>query len=67
MPTYGYACTACKQSFELEQRITEDPATECALCGKDTAQRVIIGGNFILRGTGWSADGYASPGDESEP
>ena len=33
MPTYEYACDACKHSFEREQRITEDPIKKCPKCG----------------------------------
>jgi putative FmdB family regulatory protein len=62
MPTYGYECTACEKAFELDQRITDDPATTCALCGKETAKRVIVSGNFILKGSGWYADGYSGSG-----
>ena len=62
--TYGYECTACGESFELEQRITEEPATTCQLCGQPTARRVIVGATFILKGGGWYSDGYSSPGDK---
>ncbi len=35
MPTYDYECEACKATYELEQRITEDPRTKCEKCGED--------------------------------
>jgi len=60
MPTYSYACDACGGSFELEQRISEDPIKKCALCGKPQAKRQIVSGNFILKGGGWYSDGYGS-------
>jgi putative FmdB family regulatory protein len=60
MPTYDYACDACGKSFELEQRITEDPIKKCPKCGKLKARRMISGGNFMLKGSGWYADGYSS-------
>lgn len=59
MPTYDYACDACGKSFELEQRITEDPIKKCPKCGKLKARRMISGGNFMLKGSGWYADGYS--------
>jgi putative FmdB family regulatory protein len=58
MPTYDYACDACGKSFELEQRITEAPIKKCPKCGKLKARRMISGGNFMLKGGGWYADGY---------
>lgn len=64
MPTYGYECTSCEKSFEMDQRITEPPTTDCQLCGKPTARRVITSGNFILKGGGWYADGYSGSGSK---
>lgn len=60
MPTYEYGCEACGNKWELEQRITEDPAKDCPSCGKASAKRLISGGNFVLKGGGWYADGYSS-------
>jgi putative FmdB family regulatory protein len=60
MPTYSYACDACGGSFELEQRISEDPIKKCSLCGKPQAKRQIVSGNFILKGGGWYSDGYGN-------
>jgi len=60
MPTYSYLCDACGKTFELEQRISEDPVKKCALCGQSKARRQIVSGNFILKGGGWYSDGYGS-------
>jgi putative FmdB family regulatory protein len=60
MPTYEYGCEACGKTWELEQRITEAPAKECPKCGELKAKRLISGGNFVLKGGGWYADGYGS-------
>ncbi len=60
MPTYSYACEACGKSFEIEQRISEDPIKKCVLCGKAKARRQIVSGNFILKGGGWYSDGYGA-------
>ena len=62
MPTYSYLCDACGGSFEIEQRISEDPIKKCTLCGKPEARRQIVSGNFILKGGGWYSDGYGSGG-----
>src|SRR5215468_10475426 len=66
MPTYSYACDACGGSFELEQRISEDPVKKCSLCGKPQAKRQIVSGNFILKGGGWYSDGYGSKSSSSK-
>jgi putative FmdB family regulatory protein len=60
MPTYEYGCEACGKTWELEQRISEAPAKKCPKCGKLKAKRLISGGNFVLKGGGWYADGYGS-------
>lgn len=67
MPTYEYGCEACGARYELEQRITEDPVKKCKKCGKMKAQRLISGGNFMLKGGGWYADGYSSSSKSSAP
>lgn len=60
MPTYHYRCDACGAEFEKEQRISEAPVKKCASCGKNKARRMIVSGNFILKGGGWYSDGYGS-------
>ncbi len=61
MPTYDYICTKCHHSWELEQRIVEDPVRKCPKCRANTAKRQISSGaGFILKGGGWYADGYGS-------
>ena len=65
MPTYSYLCDGCGGTFELEQRISEDPVKKCSLCGKPEARRQIVSGNFILKGGGWYSDGYGSSSSKS--
>ena len=61
MPTYEYACAACKHEWEVEQRITAEPIKKCPSCGKSKARRLVGSGNFILKGGGWYSDLYSSP------
>jgi putative FmdB family regulatory protein len=65
MPTYEYGCEACGNEWELEQRISEDPIKKCPKCKKAKARRLISGGNFILKGSGWYADLYHKPASGS--
>jgi putative FmdB family regulatory protein len=59
--TYEYICAACAHQWEAEQRISEAPLTDCPACGAAAAKRQIsAGAGFILKGSGWYADGYAS-------
>ena len=59
MPTYEYECTQ-GHTFEVVQRITEDPLTRCQVCKKAKAKRLISSANFILKGGGWYSDGYSN-------
>lgn len=61
MPTYEYGCQSCGHQWEKEQRISAAPIRKCPECGKLKAQRLISGGNFILKGDGWYADLYHKP------
>ena len=59
MPTYTYRCASCAQTFDKVQRITEDPIRVCVYCGAEAASRLILQGNFMLKGSGWYGDLYA--------
>ena len=65
MPTYEYVCKSCGNAWEANQRISESPLTECPKCHEQTAQRLISGGNFILKGGGWYSDLYSSTSNKS--
>lgn len=53
MPTYEYECTKCGHTFEILQRISDDPLTKCPKC-KGALRRVIHGGmGVIFKGSGF--------------
>lgn len=61
MPVYEYACTieSCLNEWEEEQKISDDPQTLCPKCQKESAKRLISGGqSFQLMGGGWANEGY---------
>lgn len=61
MPIYEYKCTECDNHFELMQKMTDDPATECPKCsGK--VEKQISSSSFQLKGGGWYNDGYSKAG-----
>jgi len=61
MPVYAYKCRDCGTPLEVHQEFSDAPLTECPKCHEQTAQRLISGGNFILKGGGWYSDLYAGP------
>lgn len=66
MPTYEYRCNACGNAWEELQKISEPAVEVCPKCQAKAAQRLISGGNFILKGGGWYADLYSSSGSASK-
>lgn len=64
MPTYEYQCNR-GHLFEVVQRMSDEPLTRCKIC-RAKAQRLISATNFILKGSGWYADGYSSPSTNSK-
>lgn len=70
MPTYLYECTACEKTFEVEQRITADPLTDCD-CGKaGSLKRLIQPTAIMFKGSGFfvndSGTQAASPAPAGE-
>lgn len=61
--TYEYVCEACGHQWEAQQSIKDSPLKKCVSCGVDRAKRLVSGGTgFLLKGGGWYADLYGSPG-----
>lgn len=61
MPTYEYECRACSHTFEAEQRIVEDPMTDCPSCGQENSlKRLVQPAAIHFRGSGFYVTDYAS-------
>lgn len=59
VPTYEYQCQQCRRTFEVRQRITEEPLQRCEACG-GPLQRLLSPAPFILKGEGWYVTDYPS-------
>ncbi|MCH7902941.1 MAG: hypothetical protein IH944_00055 [Armatimonadetes bacterium] len=80
MPTYVYECKKCETVFEAEQRMSDDPLSDCESCGaKKSLRRLIQPTAILFKGSGFyhtdnapakkeasesSADPPASGGDD---
>ena len=54
MPRYQYECNNCNQEFEKQQRFSEDPLTDCPMCGtENSVERVITSVGVIFKGSGF--------------
>jgi putative FmdB family regulatory protein len=59
MPVYEYKCKACDNQFELRQKFSDPPASECPHCGGEV-EKLISAVAFSLKGGGWYAEGYGN-------
>lgn len=70
MPIYDYRCEACGHEFD-DLRGFNDPDPEaCPKCGEDAVRKLITGGNFQLKGSGWYVTDYGGKkpsGAEAKP
>ena len=70
MPTYGYRCADCDHTFEVFQRITDEPVAACEKCG-GPVKRVVFPVGIVFKGSGFHVNDYRKPekpsGDVKEP
>lgn len=65
MPMYEYKCDSCDNQFELRQKFSDEPATECPKCGGPVA-KIVSSTAFALKGGGWYNENYVSGAKPSE-
>ena len=65
MPLYEYQCKSCNNNFELRQKFSDAPASECPECG-GPVEKLISQSGFSLKGGGWYGDGYGG-GSKAAP
>ena len=53
MPIYEYQCQQCGHQCELLQKISDEPATTCPECQKESLKKLVSAAGFQLKGTGW--------------
>ena len=53
MPTYDYECSGCGQAFEVFQRMSDEPLSNCPDCGAPARRRISGGAGFIFKGEGF--------------
>lgn len=62
MPTYVYECKACEKTFEVEQRMSEDPLRDCDCGAEGALRRLIQPTAMMFKGGGFHINDYnASP------
>jgi putative FmdB family regulatory protein len=66
MPMYEYKCESCNNQFELRQKFSDPPASECPQCGGQVT-KLISSAAFALKGGGWYNEGYGSAAKSAAP
>jgi putative FmdB family regulatory protein len=61
MPLYEYECGACGHRFEIIQKFSDQPITECPTC-RGALRKLQSAPAFQLKGTGWYATDYPKIG-----
>jgi len=61
MPLYEYECGACGHRFEVIQKFSDQPITECPKC-HGALRKLQSAPAFQLKGTGWYVTDYPKAG-----
>jgi putative FmdB family regulatory protein len=59
MPTYEYECPNGHR-FELFQRMSDEPVSECPECGARAQRKISGGAGFLFKGDGFYITDYRS-------
>lgn len=63
MPTYEYECTECGHRFDVWQRATDEPISECESCA-GSVRKVFHPVRVIFKGSGFHATDYGKNGGQ---
>lgn len=67
MPTYVYQCKHCEKVIEVEQRITDEPLTDCDCGSKGALKRLVQPIAVMFKGPGFHVNDYKSGNSEPAP
>jgi putative FmdB family regulatory protein len=66
MPTYEYVCQSCGTHVEVYQRFSDEPLTECGVCG-GPLRKVFHPAGILFKGSGfYSTDSRSKAGAGSK-
>ena len=58
MPIFDYECRNCGHVFDVLQKMSDDPLSECPECGQPDLRKLLSAPNFHLKGSGWYATDF---------
>ena len=54
MPTYTYRCNNCEYQFDIKQRMSDDPLTDCPECETENSLRKVLNSvGIVFKGSGF--------------
>jgi putative FmdB family regulatory protein len=59
VPIYEYRCNECGHQFEVSQRMSDEPLTECEVCG-GVVTKMLFAPAIHFKGTGFHNTDYGS-------
>ena len=66
MPIYEFACSACGNSFERLQKMSDADPSVCPNCGEEAVSRQLSAPSFRLAGSGWYETDFKKDGDKKK-
>lgn len=63
MPIYEYRCEQCNHTFEVIQKINENPLQDCPECNQPKLRKLVSTSAFQLKGTGWYVTDFRNKGN----
>ncbi len=64
MPIYEYKCDACNKTFEVLQKINEEPLHSCLYCNGHV-EKLVSASSFQFKGSGWYVSDYKNKNNNS--
>ena len=58
MPIYAYKCAVCGHSQDVLQKVSDEPLTQCTVCGAAAFAKQLTAAGFQLKGSGWYATDF---------
>jgi len=59
LPIYEYRCERCHHTFEVIQKLSDEPIKRCVLC-QGLVQKVLSPPGLLFKGKGWYVTDYPS-------
>jgi putative FmdB family regulatory protein len=66
MPIYEYSCRHCQKNFEVLQKVSDSPVSECLHCQSPEVDKLVSAAGFRLKGGGWYETDFKTDADKKK-